>query len=50
MEEIAHAEALDILHNHQPPPLPRGAWEEIEDILVQAGEVLTPERSQERQR
>jgi trimethylamine--corrinoid protein Co-methyltransferase len=40
IREVAHAEALDILHSHQPPPLPEGAWEEIETILAQADEAL----------
>jgi trimethylamine--corrinoid protein Co-methyltransferase len=34
--EIARAEALDILHLHQPPPLPAGASEKIETILAEA--------------
>jgi len=42
IQEIAHAEALDILHNHQPSPLPPGAWEEIEAILAQADQALAP--------
>jgi trimethylamine:corrinoid methyltransferase-like protein len=36
MLEVAHAEALDILRNHQPPPLPDGAEAQIEDIVREA--------------
>jgi trimethylamine--corrinoid protein Co-methyltransferase len=36
MLEIAHAEALDILRNHQPPPLPKGTEAQIEDIVREA--------------
>jgi len=38
--EIAHAEALDILRNHQPPPLPDGAVDRIEAIVAEADRVL----------
>jgi trimethylamine--corrinoid protein Co-methyltransferase len=38
--EVVHEEALDILRNHQPPPLPPGAEEKIEAILAKADEVL----------
>ncbi len=40
MVEVAHAEALDILHNHRPPPLPAGASPEIERIVAEADEAL----------
>jgi len=40
MLEIAHAEALDILRNHQPPPLPDGAVDRIEAIVAEADRVL----------
>jgi len=36
MLEIAHAGALDILHNHEPPPLPVGAEKEIAEIVREA--------------
>jgi trimethylamine--corrinoid protein Co-methyltransferase len=34
--EIAHDEALEILHNHKPPPLPDGALDKIETIVTNA--------------
>jgi hypothetical protein len=34
--EVARAEALEILHNHKPPPLPDGASDEMETILAKA--------------
>jgi trimethylamine--corrinoid protein Co-methyltransferase len=40
--EMAREEALDILHNHRPPPLPPGAVEQIEAILAEADRVLGP--------
>jgi len=40
MLELAHAEALDILHNHQPPLLPTGAEEKIETVVAEAGRTL----------
>ena len=40
MLEIAHAEALQILHTHQPPPLPPGAAERMEAIVAEADEAL----------
>jgi trimethylamine--corrinoid protein Co-methyltransferase len=40
MQEIAHEEALEILHTHDPPPLPKGAWEQIEAILAAADRAL----------
>jgi trimethylamine--corrinoid protein Co-methyltransferase len=38
--EVAHAEALDILHHHRPSPLPGGAEEEIEAIVAKADKAL----------
>ncbi|MEE8390004.1 MAG: trimethylamine methyltransferase family protein [Anaerolineae bacterium] len=38
--EVVHEEALDILHNHQPPPLPEGAADRIEAIVAEADRVL----------
>jgi trimethylamine--corrinoid protein Co-methyltransferase len=40
MWEVAHAEALDILHNHRPPPLPAGAADRIEVIVAEAARAL----------
>jgi trimethylamine:corrinoid methyltransferase-like protein len=40
MLEVAHAEALEILHNHQPPPLPTGAEGKIESIVAEADRAL----------
>jgi trimethylamine--corrinoid protein Co-methyltransferase len=40
MCEVAHAEALDILHNHQPPSLPTGALDQIEVIVAEAARAL----------
>jgi trimethylamine--corrinoid protein Co-methyltransferase len=40
MLEIAHEEALDILHHHQPPPLPDGALAQIEAIVAEADKAL----------
>jgi trimethylamine:corrinoid methyltransferase-like protein len=37
---MVHEEALEILNNHQPPPLPRGADEAIEAIVAEADEAL----------
>ena len=34
--EMAHNEALEIYHHHQPPQLPSGAQEKIEDIVKEA--------------
>jgi len=39
---IVHEEALDILHNHLPPPLPAGAADKIEEILAEADRELAP--------
>ena len=38
--EVVHEEALDILHNHQPPSLPEGAADRIEAIVTEADEAL----------
>ena len=38
--EVVHEEALDILHNHQPLPLPEGAADKIEAIVAEADEAL----------
>jgi len=38
--DIVHQDALNILHNHQPPPLLDGAAEEIETIVARADEAL----------
>jgi trimethylamine:corrinoid methyltransferase-like protein len=40
MLELARAEALDILHNHQPTALPAGATEKIETIVAEADRTL----------
>jgi trimethylamine--corrinoid protein Co-methyltransferase len=40
MCEVAHAEALDILYNHQPPPVPAGAVDQIEVIVAEAARAL----------
>ncbi len=38
--EVVHEEALDILHNHQPLPLPEGAADKIEAIVAEADKAL----------
>jgi trimethylamine--corrinoid protein Co-methyltransferase len=38
--EMVHEEALHILHNHRPPPLPSGADEAIEAIVAEADRAL----------
>jgi trimethylamine--corrinoid protein Co-methyltransferase len=38
--DLVHEEALEILHHHQPPPLPEGAADKIEAILAAADEAL----------
>jgi trimethylamine--corrinoid protein Co-methyltransferase len=38
--DLVHEDALDILHHHQPPPLPEGAADKIEAILAAADEAL----------
>jgi len=40
MLEVAREEALDILYNHQPPPLPAGAEKKIEAIVAEADKAL----------
>jgi hypothetical protein len=40
MLEVAHAEALEILHTHEPPPLPDGAAARIEAIVAEADRTL----------
>ncbi len=40
MQEVARAEALDILRNHTPPALPPGAAEQIERIVAKADQAL----------
>jgi trimethylamine:corrinoid methyltransferase-like protein len=40
MVEIARQEAFDILHNHQPLPIPTGASEQIEAIVNEADKAL----------
>jgi trimethylamine--corrinoid protein Co-methyltransferase len=39
--EVAHEEALDILYNHQPPPLPAGAADRMEAIVAEANRALS---------
>jgi trimethylamine--corrinoid protein Co-methyltransferase len=39
--DLVHGEALDILHNHRPPPLPSGADSAIEAIVAEADQELT---------
>jgi trimethylamine--corrinoid protein Co-methyltransferase len=38
--DVAHEEALGILHNYEPPPLSPGAAEAIESIVAQADKAL----------
>ena len=38
--DMVHEQALDILHNHTPPPLPEGAPGKIEAIVEQADKAL----------
>ena len=38
--DMVHEEALGILHNHQPPPLPDSAGEQIEAVLAAAYRAL----------
>jgi trimethylamine--corrinoid protein Co-methyltransferase len=42
--EMVHSEALEILHSHQPPPLPEGAGDRIEALVAKADKVLAPAR------
>jgi trimethylamine--corrinoid protein Co-methyltransferase len=37
--QVVHEEALDILRHHQPPPLPAGAVDRIEDVVAEANRV-----------
>jgi trimethylamine:corrinoid methyltransferase-like protein len=41
MLEIARAEAFEILHEHQPPPLPPGAEKRLEEIIASADKDLS---------
>jgi hypothetical protein len=43
MLDVVHEEALDILYNHKPPPLPPGAEEKIEVIIDEADRELAQE-------
>lgn len=38
--DLAHEEALEIYHHHEPPPLPDGASEKLEDIFIAADQAL----------
>ncbi len=38
--DVAREEALDILHNHQPLPLPAGAEDQIEAVMTKADRAL----------
>lgn len=40
MLEVAHADALNILHNYQPSPLPEGTASRIEAIVAEADKAL----------
>jgi trimethylamine:corrinoid methyltransferase-like protein len=40
MLELAREEALEIMHHHQPPPLPDGAAEALRTILSRADQAL----------
>jgi trimethylamine--corrinoid protein Co-methyltransferase len=40
LSEAVHEEALEILQNHQPPPLPSGGKEQIEAIIAEADRAL----------
>jgi trimethylamine--corrinoid protein Co-methyltransferase len=40
MVEMAHEEALEILRNHEPPPLPSGAGDAMEEIVAGADRAL----------
>jgi hypothetical protein len=37
---VVHGEALEVLHNHQPPPLPAGAADKIGAIVAEADKAL----------
>ncbi|MEJ2207485.1 MAG: trimethylamine methyltransferase family protein [Anaerolineae bacterium] len=45
--ELVHEEALEILHHHQPPPLPPGAAKEIEAFVAEADTALRGGRAPE---
>jgi hypothetical protein len=38
--DLVHEEALEIYHQHEPPPLPEGATEKLEDIFIEADQEL----------
>jgi hypothetical protein len=40
MLEVVREEALEILFDHQPPPLPGGAEDKIEAIVAEADRTL----------
>ena len=40
MLDVVREEALEILYNHQPPPLPAGAGKKIEAIVEEADRTL----------
>jgi trimethylamine--corrinoid protein Co-methyltransferase len=40
MLDLAHEEALDIYHNHRPPPLPAGADKKLENIFSEVHQEL----------
>jgi trimethylamine--corrinoid protein Co-methyltransferase len=40
MLKLAHEEAIDIYHNHRPPPLPAGADEKLENIFSEVNQEL----------
>jgi trimethylamine:corrinoid methyltransferase-like protein len=40
MVEMAHEEALEILRNHEPPPLPSGAGDAMEEVVAGADRAL----------
>jgi hypothetical protein len=42
MLQIAREEALGILHDHRPPPLPPGAGDKIKAIVADADGALLP--------
>jgi trimethylamine--corrinoid protein Co-methyltransferase len=46
--DMVHEEALGILHNHQPPPLPAGSGDRIEAIIAEADGVLAQIRGSRR--
>jgi trimethylamine--corrinoid protein Co-methyltransferase len=40
IRELVHEEAHEIYHHHQPPQIPDGAIEKLEDIFIEADQVL----------